>query len=79
MRMVIDACWRRYLLGIRRHRSGCLEKSGTLWPGKTIQNITKNNVALKGPTTTPIGTGHEIANVTLRKVFDLYTNVRPIG
>jgi isocitrate dehydrogenase (NAD+) len=56
-----------------------LEKSGTLWPGKTIQNITKNNVALKGPTTTPIGTGHEIANVTLRKVFDLYTNVRPIG
>jgi isocitrate dehydrogenase (NAD+) len=34
-------------------------------------------VALKGPTTTPVGTGHKSANVTLRKVFDLYANVRP--
>jgi isocitrate dehydrogenase (NAD+) len=55
----------------------CLEKYGTLLPDKTIQNIAKNKVALKGPTTTPIGTGHKSANVTLRKVFDLYANVRP--
>ncbi len=32
---------------------------------------------MKGPTTTPVGTGHKSANVTLRKVFDLYANVRP--
>ncbi len=56
---------------------GCLEKYGTLLPEKTVNSIAKNRVALKGPTTTPVGTGHKSANVTLRKVFDLYANVRP--
>jgi len=56
---------------------GCLEQHGTLLPEKTIESIAKNKVALKGPTTTPIGGGHKSANVTLRKVFDLYANVRP--
>lgn len=55
----------------------CLEKHGTLLPDATIASIAKNRVALKGPTTTPIGGGHKSANVTLRKVFDLYANVRP--
>jgi len=55
----------------------CLEKYGTLLPEKTIQSVAKNRVALKGPTTTPVGVGHKSANVTLRKVFDLYANVRP--
>ncbi|MBT9172046.1 MAG: Isocitrate dehydrogenase (NADP) [Syntrophomonadaceae bacterium] len=55
----------------------CLDKYGTLLPEKTINSIAKNRVALKGPTTTPVGTGHKSANVTLRKVFDLYSNVRP--
>jgi len=55
----------------------CIEKYGTLLPEKTIESIAKNKIALKGPTTTPIGGGHKSANVTLRKVFDLYANVRP--
>jgi isocitrate dehydrogenase (NAD+) len=77
VRLVIDASgvdikWEYEDIGL-----DCLEKYGTLLPDKTIQNIAKNKVALKGPTTTPIGTGHKSANVTLRKVFDLYANVRP--
>jgi isocitrate dehydrogenase (NAD+) len=55
----------------------CLDKYGTLLPEKTIKSIAKNKLAIKGPTTTPIGTGHKSANVTLRKMFDLYANVRP--
>jgi len=55
----------------------CLEKYGTLLPEKTIESVAKNKIAIKGPTTTPIGGGHKSANVTLRKVFDLYANVRP--
>lgn len=47
------------------------------YPNKTVESINRNKVALKGPTTTPVGTGHKSANVTLRKVFDLYANVRP--
>lgn len=78
VRMVIDASgvdiqWEYEEIGL-----DCLEKYGTLLPDKTIQNIAKNKVALKGPTTTPIGGGHKSANVTLRKVFDLYANVRPV-
>lgn len=46
-------------------------------PDATLISIAKNKVALKGPTTTPTGGGHQSANVTLRKKLDLYANVRP--
>lgn len=46
-------------------------------PPATIDEIRKLGVALKGPTGTPIGTGHKSANVTLRKSLDLFANVRP--
>lgn len=46
-------------------------------PDATIESIAKNKIALKGPTTTPTGGGHQSANVTLRKKLDLYANVRP--
>ena len=46
-------------------------------PEETLEAIKKYQVALKGPTTTPVGTGHKSVNVTLRKVLELYANVRP--
>ncbi len=46
-------------------------------PDATINSIAQNKVALKGPTTTPTGGGHQSANVTLRKRLDLFANVRP--
>jgi len=55
-----------------------LNEFGTLLPDSTLQTIKKNKVALKGPTTTPIGSGHTSLNVKIRKLFDLYANVRPV-
>ncbi len=51
---------------------------GTPLPQKTLDSIRKTGLALKGPTTTPIGGGHASINVALRKTLDLYANVRPI-
>jgi len=46
-------------------------------PKETIDSITKNKVALKGPLATPVGYGEKSANVTLRKTFETYGNIRP--
>jgi len=54
-----------------------LEKHGDLLPKDTLDAIAKHTIALKGPLTTPIGGGFTSINVTLRRHFDLYANVRP--
>lgn len=54
-----------------------LEKYGDILPSATTDSIGKNSVALKGPLTTPLGGGFRSVNVQLRKIFDLYANVRP--
>lgn len=54
-----------------------IEKYGTPLPEHVIDSIRENRVALKGPLTTPIGTGFRSVNVTLRKELDLFANVRP--
>ncbi|MDG1733604.1 MAG: isocitrate dehydrogenase [Thalassotalea sp.] len=54
------------------------EKHGDLVPAETIALIEKNKVALKGPLTTPVGDGFTSINVTLRKQFKLYANLRPV-
>jgi isocitrate dehydrogenase (NAD+) len=46
-------------------------------PDETLESIRANRVSLKGPLTTPSGTGFRSINVALRKEFDLYSNVRP--
>jgi len=46
-------------------------------PQETIDSISRNRVALKGPLETPVGYGEKSANVTLRKLFELYGNLRP--
>jgi isocitrate dehydrogenase (NAD+) len=54
-----------------------LDKHGDLLPQATLDKIAERKVALKGPLTTPIGGGFTSINVTLRRHFDLYANVRP--
>ena len=54
-----------------------MESAGTPLPQNVIDSIRKNKVALKGPITTPIGTGFRSVNVALRKELDLYACVRP--
>ncbi|HEX6731516.1 MAG TPA: isocitrate/isopropylmalate family dehydrogenase, partial [Pyrinomonadaceae bacterium] len=55
-----------------------LEKFGETLPKELLESIKRNKVALKGPITTPIGTGFTSVNVGLRKALDLYANVRPV-
>ncbi|MCA9508619.1 MAG: isocitrate/isopropylmalate dehydrogenase family protein [Myxococcales bacterium] len=55
-----------------------LEKKGNATPKESFDSIIKNKVALKGPTTTPLGGGHRSANVALRKELDLYACIRPV-
>jgi len=46
-------------------------------PQASIDSIKKNTIALKGPLATPIGKGHVSLNLTLRRTFNLFANVRP--
>ena len=55
-----------------------LENHGELLPPETLELIAKNKVALKGPLTTPVGEGFTSINVSLRKQFKLYANLRPV-
>jgi isocitrate dehydrogenase len=47
-------------------------------PADTIESIRKTRVVLKGPLETPVGFGEKSANVTLRKLFETYGNIRPV-
>jgi isocitrate dehydrogenase (NAD+) len=55
-----------------------LENTGELLPQSTLDAIVKNKITLKGPLTTPVGEGFTSINVTLRKKFNLFANVRPV-
>jgi isocitrate dehydrogenase (NAD+) len=55
-----------------------LEETDELLPQETLDLIAKNKVTLKGPLTTPIGAGFTSINVSLRKQFGLYANLRPV-
>ena len=50
---------------------------GSPLPDATVASIRQRKVALKGPLTTPVGEGYRSVNVELRKIFDLFANVRP--
>jgi isocitrate dehydrogenase (NAD+) len=53
------------------------DKFDTPLPDQAVQSIRKNKVAIKGPVTTPIGTGFRSVNVALRQKLDLYACLRP--
>jgi isocitrate dehydrogenase (NAD+) len=65
--------WEEQLAGIR-----AFERTGQTLPIELIESVRRNKVALKGPVTTPIGTGFTSVNVGLRKALDLYANLRPV-
>ena len=56
---------------------GAFEATGDPLPPETIASIERTRLALKGPLTTPVGTGFKSINVRLRQHFGLYANVRP--
>lgn len=55
-----------------------LDAHGDLLPESTLAAVREHRVALKGPCTTPVGSGFSSVNVQLRKRLDLYVAVRPI-
>ena len=54
-----------------------IEEYGTPLPQEVLDSVRKNKIALKGPLTTPIGTGFRSVNVALRRELDLYCCLRP--
>jgi isocitrate dehydrogenase (NAD+) len=62
------------------HHAGvaALQSSGEVLPEQTLDAIRERHIALKGPCTTPVGTGFTSVNVQLRKRLDLYAAVRPV-
>ena len=56
---------------------GAVEKGLPSMPDETLARIKELGIAIKGPTTTPVGKGHKSANVALRQALDLFANVRP--
>jgi isocitrate dehydrogenase (NAD+) len=53
------------------------ERSGNAFPAATLDSLKRTAVGIKGPTTTPVGSGFRSVNVLLRKELDLYACVRP--
>ncbi len=54
-----------------------LEKYGTPLPDEVIEAVRTSDAAIKGPITTPVGSGFRSVNVALRLALDLYANLRP--
>ena len=76
-RRVLEATGVRFDWEVVNAGAGVIEKEGTPLPDSVLASIRKNRVALKGPITTPIGTGFRSVNVALRQALDLYACVRP--
>jgi isocitrate dehydrogenase (NAD+) len=65
--------WESFVAGAE-----ALARYGDPLPQPVLESIKRNRVALKGPLTTPVGTGFTSINVRLRKALDLYANLRPV-
>jgi len=74
---VLDASGIKFNWDIQEAGLGVFKKTGEALPNSVISSIRKNNIVLKGPTTTPAEENYRSINVALRKEFDLYANIRP--
>ncbi|MDZ4177856.1 MAG: isocitrate/isopropylmalate dehydrogenase family protein [Coriobacteriia bacterium] len=68
----VDIAWE-----IAEAGADVMDKYGTPLPEHVLESVRKNKVAIKGPITTPVGTGFRSVNVALRKELDLYACLRP--
>lgn len=69
----VEIEWESFIAGAE-----ALSRYGDPLPEPVLESIKRNKVALKGPLTTPVGTGFTSVNVRLRKTLDLYANLRPV-
>lgn len=78
MQRVVEASGAGIDWEIAEAGASMLEKHGTPLPESTIEAVRRTKVAIKGPITTPVGTGFRSANVALRHSLDLYACLRPV-
>ena len=76
-RRVLEATGVAFEWDVRHAGVDVMEEAGTPLPPETLESIKRNGVALKGPITTPIGTGFRSVNVALRHELGLYACIRP--
>ena len=76
-RRVIDATGVPIEWEVREAGLAALESQGELLPEETLASLKRNTVGLKGPMSTPIGSGFRSVNVGLRHALGLYANLRP--
>ncbi len=77
IRRVLEATGVVFKWDVAEAGADVIDKYGTPLPGSVLDSVRKNKVALKGPITTPVGSGFRSVNVALRKELDLYACVRP--
>lgn len=68
-----EIAWAEFAVG-----QEALDAGGEYLPAAALESIEQTGVCLKGPVTTPVGSGFPSVNVALRKRLDLYANVRPV-
>jgi isocitrate dehydrogenase (NAD+) len=76
-RRVLEATGVMFQWEIQNAGEETYNQEGTPLPERVIESIKKNKIALKGPITTPVGTGFRSVNVLLRQSLDLYCCLRP--
>jgi isocitrate dehydrogenase (NAD+) len=77
MRRVVEATGVDIEWDVREAGAEVLEREGTPLPDTVLEAIRDSRVAIKGPVTTPVGTGFRSVNVALRQELDLFAAVRP--
>jgi isocitrate dehydrogenase (NAD+) len=76
-RRVLEASGAKFDWDVRHAGADVMDEYGTPLPDEVLDSIRANSVAIKGPITTPVGTGFRSVNVALRKELDLYMCLRP--
>jgi len=76
-RRVLDATGIAFEWEVQEAGEATIASEGTPLPERVLDSIRRNKIALKGPITTPVGSGFRSVNVGLRQALNLYANLRP--
>jgi len=76
-RRVLEATGVEFSWDVQPAGQDVYAEEGTPFPDRTLESIKRNRVGIKGPTTTPVGSGFRSVNVLLRKELDLFACIRP--
>jgi isocitrate dehydrogenase (NAD+) len=74
---VLEATGISFEWDVQQAGEATIAAEGTPLPDRVIESIRANGTAIKGPITTPVGSGFRSVNVGLRQALELYANVRP--